>query len=242
MDHKFITSLAFCPPSDSVKHVSEVANGLSCKCICQICGGRLEAVQATKTNRKWYFRHYSKFNCKGNLESLLHKYAKQVIVEARSIVRTKNHMIHYQFANSEESIDPYRPDITLCLENGEKVYIEVFVSNEVKEIKKDYFVANQYKSFEVDLCTIKDRNKLVEVEDLKRKILQNWENRRMLYWPEDLKKTENGNEGCLGFVVIPIVALLAFITFGPFKKTKWYSKRRIRSRRKVGPKINRKGR
>ncbi len=222
MHSDFITSIAYHQPTETVKHVKEVANGLACDCICKDCKGRLEAVQP-KTTRKWHFRHYSKSDCKGNCESLLHKYAKQVIVQARSIVRKKDYDIKYVNAVAEATIDPFRPDVTLNLGNEEKVYIEVFVSNSVKEIKRDYFIVNQLKSFEIDLSRISERNKLVDMDELKKEILENHRNRESLYWPEEIAVRESSNS--IWPLLIAIGLFIYFIITFKFLRSKKRRKR-----------------
>lgn len=213
MHELFITSLAFHPQTNKVKHVREAANGLKCKCICEECDGDLEAVQSKIPGRKWYFRHYNKSNCTGSFESLLHKYAKQVIEASNSIVRTKSQRIDYLNAISEESVNPYRPDITLTLENGEQVYIEIFVSSAVKEVKKDFFVSNSYKSFEINLSDIKERNKLVDLNHLNDRILNNHRNRNSLYWPQEITSKEPNSAKGLWAAIIGAVLILIYCTF-----------------------------
>ncbi len=221
MHNDFITSIAYHQPTQTVKHVSKVANGLACGCICEECNGKLEAVQP-KSNRRWYYRHHATADCKGRYESLLHRYAKQVIVESRSIAREKNHTVTYVNAVSEKSVDPYRPDVTIDLENGEKVYIEVFVSNEVKEIKKDYFITNQMKSFEIDLSGISDKNKLIDIDGLQKEILENYRNRKILYWPKDVNQKENNNSfsPIISGIAFVILAIITFKFLGKRKRRK----------------------
>ncbi len=216
MHNDFITSIAYHQPTQTVKHVRKVANGLACQCICEECNGKLEAVQP-KTERKWYFRHHTTSGCKGRYESLLHRYAKQVIVESRSIVRIKDHTITYIIAIAEESTDLYRPDVTITLENGEKIYIEVFVSNAVKEIKKDYFITNQMKSFEIDLSRISERNNLVDLDELKKEILENYMNRQPLYWPENPNR-DGSNNSFWSIVLVAVLSIFAIIKFRTFRK------------------------
>ena len=217
MDYK--TSIAFHSPSGKFKHVKEVNNGLSCQCICNECKGVLESVQSKNPLRKWYFRHYNKSNCKGGFESALHKYAKQLIVESHSLVYSEQVTIIYKQAFSEESVESYRPDVTIISEDQGKIYIEVFVSNAVKEIKRDYFIDNKLKSFEINLSDILDKNQLIDLPDLKKRILLYYNNRVPLYWPKLQLSNNNGSNGIVSLLgATSIIIGIYYLLFKVFKK------------------------
>lgn len=203
--------------SDRILHIDEVQRGLACACVCPECKGKLEAAKGLI--RQHHFRHYSITDCKGGFESALHKYAKQVIVDADSICRTKGHTIKYKAAIAEISLASYRPDVTLKMENEEDVYVEVFVSNAVKEIKKDYFVSNQLKAFEIDLSWVLERNQLINLAELNKEILENYENRNTLYWPGDTPAKSGKNEKSISAILFSIgLLIIAFLTFSKFLK------------------------
>lgn len=209
-------TLGLNPESDRILHIDEVQRGLACACVCPECNGKLEAAKGLI--RQHHFRHHSITDCKGGFESALHKYAKQVIVDADSVCRTKDHTIKYKAAIAEILLAPYRPDVTLKMEN-EEVYVEVFVSNAVKEIKKDYFVSNQLKAFEIDLSWVLERNQLINLAELSKEILENYENRNTLYWPEDTQSISEKNEKSIVTLLFSIgLLIIAFLAFGRFLK------------------------
>lgn len=66
-------------------HVSEVPSGLACGCVCPGCGARLSAHKGTEVEH--HFAHEGKKSCTGAYETMLHKVAKQVLLE-RGVVKT----------------------------------------------------------------------------------------------------------------------------------------------------------
>jgi hypothetical protein len=64
-------------------HVSQVARGLDCDCICFRCGGVLVARKGAR--REHHFAHYSDSDCSGAAESLLHRLAKDLLSNATAL-------------------------------------------------------------------------------------------------------------------------------------------------------------
>ena len=213
----FQTSIAFHLPTQTIKSVNEVERGLKCDCICEDCSDKLEKVERKIPKRISYFRHSNKSNCKGSFESLLHRYAKQIIVESHTITGLNEESIIYKSAVSESSLNIYRPDVTLSLENGENIYIEIFVTNEVKEIKSDFYVQNKYKSFEIDLSELND---LVSPEEIRDEVLFKFENRTPLYWPELMVQKKIKNNESSNWVVWVGSLVAAFLFYRIFCKKK----------------------
>jgi hypothetical protein len=219
-----------------LKHISQLSKetegGKKCNLVCPKCEGGLVAHMGVL--RK-HFQHKALTTCIGGGETALHKYAKQVIVEASSIVRTAGHTIMYTHAVSEESIDPYCPDVTLSLENGENIYIEVFVSNEVRPIKKDFYSTRKFKSFQIDLSKIIERHKLENLPALTKLILQEPSNREDIWWPSQPIFTESNEPDQHWFFGIGLIVLTFVLgVFGynqsqkykPKKSRRKYSRRR----------------
>jgi hypothetical protein len=67
----------------AVVHVSQVARGLDCDCICFRCGGDLVARKGVR--REHHFAHYGDSDCLGAAESLLHRLAKDLLSNATSV-------------------------------------------------------------------------------------------------------------------------------------------------------------
>jgi hypothetical protein len=66
-----------------IVHVSEVARGLDCGCVCDLCGDALVARKGV--SRQHHFAHYSNSDCSGAPESLLHRLAKELLSHAKSL-------------------------------------------------------------------------------------------------------------------------------------------------------------
>ncbi|HEY9278377.1 MAG TPA: competence protein CoiA family protein [Methylotenera sp.] len=63
--------------------IKEASNGLACDCTCSCCGDRLVARQGKQ--KDWSFAHESGADCAGAIESALHKAAKQILAEEKSL-------------------------------------------------------------------------------------------------------------------------------------------------------------
>jgi len=66
-------------------HIDEVENGMSCNCICSYCGNPLVA----KNNgliKVHHFAHLSGVECAKAVESAVHKLAKQVLSNAKTLM------------------------------------------------------------------------------------------------------------------------------------------------------------
>jgi hypothetical protein len=67
----------------AIVHVSEVARGLDCGCVCDLCGNDLVARKGS--SRQHHFAHYGNSDCSGAAESLLHRLAKELLSNAKSL-------------------------------------------------------------------------------------------------------------------------------------------------------------
>jgi hypothetical protein len=69
--------------SGAIVHVSEVDRGLDCGCVCARCGDNLVARKGT--SRQHHFAHHCDSDCSGAAESLLHRLAKELLSNAKSL-------------------------------------------------------------------------------------------------------------------------------------------------------------
>ena len=150
--------------------------GLNCNCKCPECGSDLVAVRGEIYEH--HFRHYNEdIECGGNDESLIHSLAKKIIIEHNKLILPIIGEIEYINAIKEKSIDIFRTDVEFEM-NGEKVYVEIFVTHSVDESKELYFKQNKIKSFEIDLRFYKFTNKEQFIKD----ILFCENNKRIIHW------------------------------------------------------------
>jgi competence CoiA-like predicted nuclease len=152
---------------------SQVQRGNACDCVCPGCRDPLQARQGTV--RRHYFAHthaeLARASCS---ESALHRYAKQIILEAKKIgipehIKTisgkaKDGMEFYQEVtspvlelaftegNEEKAALGYRPDITVILSGGETLFLEIMVTHAVGEDKASQFEGHNL--LEIDLSSL----------------------------------------------------------------------------------------
>lgn len=153
--------------SNHLVHVSEVTRGLACKCRCVQCQ---EPVLARRGPvRDHHFAHAShREPCESNHESMLHWYAKQLIIEARAVLVPSTpvvekfmglptsasgfHVLHAQGTVQEEvSLGDVRPDILVTTNDGVQVAIEVAYSSFCDLVKAAAFEAKGLPAIEIDL-------------------------------------------------------------------------------------------
>lgn len=149
-------------------HVSEVERGLACRCRCVKCQEPLVARQGQV--RGHHFAHASNREaCESNHETLLHGYAKRLIVEARGLVVpmtaaaaaalgvSDSHSLNILHAQGEVKEEVYlgdiRPDILVTADSGVVVAIEVAYSSFCDVVKTAAFAARGMPALEIDLSS-----------------------------------------------------------------------------------------
>ena len=140
----------------AIVHVSEVARGLDCGCICARCG---DALIARKGNfRQHHFAHYRDLDCLGAAESLLHRLAKELLSNAKSLAlpayiyraNTKPRFdtpavsierviipasrVSINSVTVEQRLGHIVPDLLLRLDEGDLI-LEIAVSHQVDRAK-----------------------------------------------------------------------------------------------------------
>lgn len=76
--------LLFGYKNDELVHISEVARGLECGCMCPSCGHPLIA---RKGNKKiHHFAHYNRAECKNAVETAMHIAAKNILEKNMRLV------------------------------------------------------------------------------------------------------------------------------------------------------------
>lgn len=147
-------------------HVSEVARGLACHCRCVTCGEPLLARQGAV--RDHHFAHASNLEaCESSFESLLHRYAKQLVVQSRGLAvpvtpcvaaflgwedSMPQHLLHASGDVQEEvNMGAIRPDLLLVTDDGVLVAIEIAYSSFCDEEKARQFEGMGLPALEIDL-------------------------------------------------------------------------------------------
>jgi len=159
--------------SNHLVHVSEATRGLACQCRCVVCDEPLIARQGEK--REHHFAHASNREpCDSSHESLLHRYAKQLIAEAMGLVAPMTPAIAHFFADTNEApsfllqallsvtaevaVGAVRPDILLVTSDGVQVAVEIAYSSFCDLEKAKEFERMNMPALEIDLSAFTPDN------------------------------------------------------------------------------------
>lgn len=147
--------LTYAIRDESIVHISEVEQGLSCDCQCPHCGS---ALVARKGNiRAHHFAHHNSPDCNHGMETALHMLAKEIIKTEKCLylpsdcsnsqLEDRNgrsfKVCHYlpsasvQFdeVRLEQHSGDYTPDVTALTTDGKWLDIEILVTHKVDENK-----------------------------------------------------------------------------------------------------------
>lgn len=150
-------------------HVSDVPSGLACGCICPSC--RRPLVARKGRIKVHHFAHQAdptqSCNPRVALESALHKFAKQVLIENRRLLlpevvaefggrlkRVSDALeIHPEAIAQEVTMPGMRPDL-LATASGRQLCVEIAVTHFCGPEKLELFKARQLAAIEIDLSDI----------------------------------------------------------------------------------------
>ncbi|MDW1941455.1 competence protein CoiA family protein [Vibrio sp. Vb0599] len=158
------------------KHIRSVDNGLKCDCVCPECKTPLVANQGNV--KRWHFSHASNTECKG--ESLIHRLAKQVILDAArsrkallissnggtvyeqdkdGIVHSKSwyapeRQYHIQQAKEEVKLGNQIVDVLCHDRKGNALAVEIFYTHKKSDVDIEKFAKNSVESIEIDVSGI----------------------------------------------------------------------------------------
>lgn len=143
--------------------IEEVATGKNCNCYCPECKNPLIAKNSIPkefAKKEHHFAHQKGCLCEASDETLLHSIAKDIIFEDKAIMlpvsesqRIPSGLVHFRSVEMEKWNDEYgcRPDLEATLENGEKMWIEFYVSHKVPHKKRSIIIKNRINCIEIDL-------------------------------------------------------------------------------------------
>nr|WP_237725455.1 competence protein CoiA family protein [Vibrio parahaemolyticus] len=181
------------------KHIRSVDNGLKCNCICPDC---LQPLVANQGNvKRWHFAHASNSSCSG--ESVIHRLAKQVIVNAAhsglplyissnggtvyesdkdGIVHSKSwyapeRQYHIQQAEAEAKLGSQIVDVLCHDSKGNALAVEIFYTHKKSDVDIAKFAKNSVESIEIDVSGIPWN---ATYEQIEQAVLQN-ARRRVLH-------------------------------------------------------------
>ncbi|MBQ0139749.1 MAG: hypothetical protein KBT36_10655 [Kurthia sp.] len=167
-------------------NIEHAERGLACQCTCFECG---EAVIARKGEiKEHHFAHASnKASCTINPESVLHKYAKEVILESRGLMlptlpNSDNEAAWWTFEKvlPEFSLGLIRPDLVGYFDE-EPILIEIAVTHFIDAEKLKRIEVFKSKCIEIDLSSLLKSDISIPSIEAKKQILENLENRKWIY-------------------------------------------------------------
>lgn len=180
---------------DELVNIKQVERGLACNCYCFECGEPVVARKGEKNEH--HFAHSSnKESCHINPESILHKFAKQVIMEKKCVVlpplpeTNEIEARNWQFSSlvAEQAVGSIRPDLLASIDN-EMLFIEVAVTSFVDTHKLNFIKQLNIKTIEIDLRELLKRNVCIPSDEAEQFILEQVDNKKWLY-PEANKPDE----------------------------------------------------
>jgi len=163
-----------------------VPSGLACGCYCHECKQPLQAVYPRRLWRtKWvekFFRHAKGTICKGGLESLAHKMAKEMLERHSSVFLPDSSEFVYDSCEVETPLEGKRPDIYLInSRTGERLVIEIFYSHRIEENTLAAFREKGKRVMQIDISSM--RKSFPSIEAFERMVLKEAP-RKFLWVPE----------------------------------------------------------
>ncbi|WP_341852596.1 competence protein CoiA family protein [Vibrio vulnificus] len=184
------------------KHIRSVDNGLKCDCVCPDCLQPLVANQGSV--KRWHFAHASNSSCSG--ESVIHRLAKQVIVNAAQsglplyissnggtvyeqdkdgIVHSKSwyapeRQYHIQQSEAEAKLGSQIADVLCHNKAGNALAVEIFYTHKKSDVDNEKFAKNSVEAIEIDVSKLSWD---ATYEQIEQAVLQN-ARRRVLHSPQ----------------------------------------------------------
>jgi hypothetical protein len=146
-------------------YIDNVPNGLECNCLCSHCGGKLVAKNAGLI-KEHHFAHFSGVECLKAVESAVHKLAKQVLDETKTLLLPPcegngpkgmqeyipSSKIRFESVILEKSAntknEKFRPDATGYV-GGKQIFIEFCFTHEVSKEKLELIKATNTSCVEI---------------------------------------------------------------------------------------------
>ncbi|MDO4450352.1 MAG: competence protein CoiA family protein [Moraxella sp.] len=178
--------------SDQLVSIGQVERGLACQCFCFECG---ESVIAKKGEiNEHHFAHASnKESCHIHPESILHKYAKEVIIAEQKIYlpelsydgNQQGKLYQFHTIQPEQSVGDIRPDL-IAINDDEMVFIEIAVTSFIDDEKRDFINKLGVKTIEIDLSVFLNTGIEIPSDFVKNYILNHLDNKTWIYPKEQI--------------------------------------------------------
>lgn len=173
--------------NDQLVSIKQVERGLKCDCFCFECSEPVVAKKGEKNEH--HFAHSSnKESCNINPESILHKFAKQVIMEEKGLTlpalpnSQDSESKRWQFSKliAEQSVGTIRPDLVASIDHG-IMFIEIAVTSFIDSDKLNLIKHLGIQTIEIDLRDLLKRNVDIPSEEARAYILHEVTNKKWVY-------------------------------------------------------------
>ena len=166
--------LRFGEKNGKIVHIAEVQSGLECGCVCPACQTPLIARKGDI--RTHHFAHYQENGSDGCIETALHRYAKQVIYDHHKVTVPEDFikaqafdqqghshqrqllitraLIEFEKVELEVFKESFRADATGFPYENQCLDIEIRVTHEVDDEKREKAKAASSCMMEIDLSAI----------------------------------------------------------------------------------------
>lgn len=172
-------------------HIDDVEKGLKCGCLCPACESQLIARKGKV--KVHHFAHYNSEECSKGIETTLHLLAKEILAEEMCIklpslylefdsYKDKELMykeMTYEFDKVylEKKFDNIIPDINLE-SKGNKLFVEIFVTHDIDEIKLEKIEKLGISSLLIDLSELEYS---ISKDELREILINDVEKKRWIY-------------------------------------------------------------
>ena len=176
--------------------IEQAERGLACDCFCFECGEPVVAKKGEKNEH--HFAHISnKESCFINPESILHKFAKQVIIEANGLLlpavpnseETEAKLWQFSQITPEVKFGNIQPDLMVMVDK-DTYFIEIAVTSFVDEVKLERIKAIGTPTVELDSRELLKGDITIPSDAAKDFILNQLEHKRWLYPTAQVQEAE----------------------------------------------------
>lgn len=185
--------LVFGQQGNRYLHISEVASGAACNCVCPICGKKLIAKKGNL--RIHHFAHTddsesSRIGHASALQTQLHIMAKDIIAASSEFVIPEVYVpdkgrtltlparsVHVDNIYLEQQVDNFIPDV-IVESNGKKLLVEVYVTHKVDETKLAKIQSSGLSCIEIDLSSYQDG---ISISDLQQELIVGTKHKQWIY-------------------------------------------------------------
>ena len=134
--------------------IADVERGLKCNCTCSKCGKPLVAKKGEVKDH--HFAHSVDSDCTG--ETLKHYFAKQEIAEKKYLhlphpTKDVYSMTDFKTVELEKRIgdSQYIADVICTTANGKQLVIEIVVTHDLDNDKRNYLITNEVTTLKIDV-------------------------------------------------------------------------------------------